>query len=203
MNNLVQSNAISVFNFKSTPVRTQLVDNNIWFCLVDVCDSLALKRGSKVIERLSEDGVRETSLTDNLGRKQFAKFINEPNLYRLIFRSNKPAAVQFGNWVYEEVLPAIRKTGSYGTVDMKAIGGMVKRCVNKALSDFLSNELPIAEDEDVLRKKYYNITDQNMVEMFQRWYWSRNYDVRKVIDSQQQRIEELEAKLRMVKQAIN
>lgn len=198
------TNSISIFNFKSTPVRTQLIDDNIWFCLIDVCDSLNLRRGSKVVDRLEEAGVRKTSLSYTSGAKEVS-FINEPNLYRLIFRSNKPAAVQFGNWVYEEVLPTIRKTGSYGTpaVDMKAIGGMVKRCVNKALSDFLSNELPVAEDEDVLRKKYYNVNDREMMDVFQRWYWSRNYDVRKVIDSQQQRIEELEAKLRMVKQAIN
>lgn len=196
------TNEISIFNFKSTPVRTSTQDGEVWFCLVDVCDSLNLKRGSRVIDRLSEKGVRKT-YTLTKGGKQETIFINESNLYKLIFKSNKPAAIQFGDWVTGEVLPTIRKTGGYGTVDMKAIGGMVKRCVNKALSDFLSNELPIAEDEDVLRKKYYNITDQNMVEMFQRWYWSRNYDARKVIDSQQQRIEELEAKLRMVKQAIN
>ena len=196
------TNEISIFNFKSTPVRTSTQDGEVWFCLVDVFDSLNLKRGSRVIDRLSEKGVRKT-YTLTKGGKQETIFINESNLYKLIFKSNKPAAIQFGDWVTGEVLPTIRKTGGYGAVDMKAIGGMVKRCVNKALSDFLSNELPIAEDEDVLRKKYYNITDQNMVEMFQRWYWSRNYDVRKVIDSQQQRIEELEAKLRMVKQAIN
>lgn len=196
------TNEISIFNFKSTPVRTSTQDGEVWFCLVDVCDSLNLKRGSRVIDRLSEKGVRKT-YTLTKGGKQETIFINESNLYKLIFKSNKPAAVQFGDWVTGEVLPTIRKTGSYGTVDMKAIGGMVKRCVNKALSDFLSNELPIAEDEDVLRKKYYNVNDREMMDVFQRWYWSRNYDVRKVIDSQQQRIEELEAKLRMVKQAIN
>lgn len=196
------TNKISIFNFKSTPVRTSTQDGEVWFCLVDVCDSLNLKRGSRVIDRLSEAGVRKTYVSYPSGKKE-AIFINESNLYKLIFKSNKPAAVQFGDWVTGEVLPTIRKTGGYGAVDMKAIGGMVKRCVNKALSDFLSNELPIAEDEDVLRKKYYNVNDREMMDVFQRWYWSRNYDVRKVIDSQQQRIEELEAKLRMVKQAIN
>lgn len=196
------TNEISIFNFKSTPVRTSTQDGEVWFCLVDVCDSLNLKRGSRVIDRLSEKGVRKTYVSYPSGKKE-AIFINESNLYKLIFKSNKPAAIQFGDWVTGEVLPTIRKTGGYGAVDMKAIGGMVKRCVNKALSDFLSNELPIAEDEDVLRKKYYNVNDREMMDVFQRWYWSRNYDVRKVIDSQQQRIEELEAKLRMVKQAIN
>lgn len=195
------TNEISIFNFKSTPVRTSTQDGEVWFCLVDVCDSLNLKRGSRVIDRLSEKGVRKT-YTLTKGGKQETIFINESNLYKLIFKSNKPAAIQFGDWVTGEVLPTIRKTGGYGAVDMKAIGGMVKRCVNKALSDFLSNELPIAEDEDVLRKKYYNVNDREMMDVFQRWYWSRNYDVRKVIDSQQQRIEELEAKLRMVQKAL-
>lgn len=200
------TNEISIYNFKSTPVRTQLINNNIWFCLIDVCDSLNLKRKTNWLSRLSEDGLRKMQLTDNLGRSQETTFINEPNLYRLIFRSNKPAALQFAKWVYEDVLPTIRKTGGYGLqaqVDMKAIGGMVKRCVNKALTEFLSNDLSIADDEDVLRQKYYNITDQNMVEMLQRWYWSRNYDVRKIIDAQHQQIEELETKLRMVKKAVN
>ena len=50
------TNEISIFNFKSTPVRTSTQDGEVWFCLVDVCDSLNLKRGSRVIDRLSEKG---------------------------------------------------------------------------------------------------------------------------------------------------
>lgn len=106
------TNAISIFNFKSTPVRTQVIDGNIWFCLIDVCDSLNLKRKTNWLNRLSAEGLRKMQLLSN-GGTQETTFINEPNLYRLIFRSNKPAAVQFGNWVYEEVLPSIRKTGKY------------------------------------------------------------------------------------------
>lgn len=88
-------------------------------------------------------------------------------------------------------------------INAKTIGGIVKKCVNKALSDFISHDLPTAEEDDVIRQKYYNVSDKDMAETLQRWYWSRNYDVRQVIDSQTQRIEELEAKLRMVKQALN
>lgn len=198
------TNAISIFNFKSTQVRTSIQDGEVWFCLVDVCDSLNLKRGSRVIDRLSEAGVRKTYVSYPSGKKE-AIFINEANLYKLIFKSNKPAAVQFGDWVTEEVLPTIRKTGGYGVpaqVDMKAIGGMVKKCVNKALNDFLNNELPAADDDDILRQKYYNVTDKDMAEILQRWYWSRNYDVRKIIDLQNQKIEELETKLRMVQKVV-
>jgi prophage antirepressor-like protein len=47
------------------------------------------------------------------GGIQKLKFINEPNLYRVIFRSNKKEALNFQNWVFAEVLPTIRKTGGY------------------------------------------------------------------------------------------
>lgn len=47
------------------------------------------------------------------GGIQKLKFINEPNLYRIIFRSNKPEALRFQDWVFQDVLPEIRKTGSY------------------------------------------------------------------------------------------
>src|SRR5699024_2386904 len=59
------------------------------------------------------DGVVSTDVIDNLGRVQSATFINEPNLYKVTFQSRKAEAEQFQDWVYEEVLPQIRKTGKY------------------------------------------------------------------------------------------
>ncbi|TCP18096.1 BRO family protein [Nicoletella semolina] len=61
---------------------------------------------------LNEKGVRKT-YTLTKGGKQELTFINEPNLYRIIFKSRKAEAVEFQNWVFEEVLPQIRKTGKY------------------------------------------------------------------------------------------
>ena len=54
-------------------------------------------------------------LTDNLGREQKAKFISEGNLYRLIVHSKLPSAERFEQWVFDEVLPTIRKHGAYLT----------------------------------------------------------------------------------------
>ena len=48
-----------------------------------------------------------------MGREQQAKFINEPNLYRLITHSKLPIAEKFERWIFEEVIPTIRKTGRY------------------------------------------------------------------------------------------
>lgn len=59
------------------------------------------------------DGVAKRDLTDSLGRKQKASYINEGNVFRLITHSKLPSAEKFESWVFDEVLPAIRKTGSY------------------------------------------------------------------------------------------
>lgn len=107
-------NELQVFDFNNSKVRTFERNNEVWFCLKDVCRILEIKNHKDVISRLNKDGVDSTDLTDRLGRKQKATFINESNLYKVIFQSRKPQAEQFTEWVTGEVLPAIRKKGSYG-----------------------------------------------------------------------------------------
>lgn len=107
-------NELQVFDFNNSKVRTFERNNEVWFCLKDVCRILEIKNHKDVISRLNKDGVDGTDLTDRLGRKQKATFINESNLYKVIFQSRKPQAEQFTEWVTGEVLPAIRKKGSYG-----------------------------------------------------------------------------------------
>lgn len=60
-------------------------------------------------------GVVKHDIIDNLGRTQETNFIPEGDLYRLIIRSNLPKAEQFERWVFDEVLPSIRKYGFYAT----------------------------------------------------------------------------------------
>lgn len=86
------------------------------FCLKDVCAALDLGNASQVKTRLSRDGVTTNDVIDSLGRTQHVLFINEPNFYRCVFQSRKPEAEAFQYWIYEEVLPAIRKQGGYMTV---------------------------------------------------------------------------------------
>lgn len=105
---------VTHFYFHNSSVRIQVINGEPWFCLKDVCNILTIENSRRVAaEILSQDGVRKTYIIDSLSRKQEATFINEPNLYRVIFRSNKPEARQFQDWVFNEVLPAIRKTGRY------------------------------------------------------------------------------------------
>lgn len=103
----------SIFNFNQHGVRIVLDDSKEpWFCLTDVYKSLDISRTSRLFRELDAKGVADCHILTN-GGTQKLKFINEPNLYRIIFRSNKPQALSFQDWVFAEVLPSIRKTGSY------------------------------------------------------------------------------------------
>lgn len=106
-------NEMQVFNYKSSQVRTVEINNEPWFVLKDVCAVLDLGSAHKVSERLDEDERNHIPLTDSLGRKQETTIINESGLYNVILRSDKPEAKPFRKWVTSEVLPSIRKTGSY------------------------------------------------------------------------------------------
>ena len=93
-------------------IRTSLVNSEPMFCLSDNCKSLRLSQPSKVKERLNEKGVR-TIPTLTSGGEQNLLYINEPNLYKVIFQSRKESAERFTDWVTSDVLPSIRKNGGY------------------------------------------------------------------------------------------
>lgn len=105
-------------------IRTITKDNEPMFCLADVCKALELEQVSRVKARLKTDGVTTSKVTDRLGREQEATFINESNLYKTIFQSRKESAERFTDWVTSEVLPSIRKVGSYSMP--KTTGGQIQ-----------------------------------------------------------------------------
>ena len=95
-------------------VRTSIINDEPYFNLADVCRVLEINNPRMAKTRLSEKGVSTTDILTN-GGKQQANFINESNLYKLIFQSRKPEAERFADWVTSEVLPTIRKHGAYMT----------------------------------------------------------------------------------------
>ena len=106
-------NELQIFNSKEFgDIRTVTIENEPMFCLSDVCKALGLTQPSKVKERLNEKGVSSIP-TLTAGGEQKLLYINESNLYKTIFQSRKESAERFTDWVTSEVLPAIRKTGSY------------------------------------------------------------------------------------------
>ena len=124
------SNQISVFNFNQSQVRIQIVNNEPLFCLKDIAEILNISNAKSSRFNLSEAGVHKMYLRSS-GQQRELTFINEPNLYRVIFRSNKKEAIDFQNWVFDEVLPTIRKTGSYSLTINTEQQQAIKQAVNE------------------------------------------------------------------------
>lgn len=93
-------------------VRIVMINNEPWFIGNDVAKALGYSNPSKATNDHCKKAIRRWG-NDSLGRQQEFKLIPESDVYRLIVRSKLPSAEKFENWVFEEVLPSIRKTGKY------------------------------------------------------------------------------------------
>lgn len=214
------TNNLMTFNFNSNQVRTEIINGEPWFSLLDCCKALGIKNASTSV-KLPEAGVGKTYCGYESGKKEIT-IINEPNLYRLIFRSNKPQAQVFADWVYFKVLPSIRKTDGYGVpaqVDMKAIGGLVKKCTAVAIRNEVGR---IVQDEvkAVIKDQFVNfvvksftmaeelkplheVSDDMLLRGLYNWYGTRH---RKLLDTVKSVTEEngrLKSKLEIIKKTVN
>lgn len=108
-----QSNIIP-FAFNDHLVRVFKPNGEPWFVGRDVCRVLEIKNESQAMARLDDDEKKDgVCITDPMGREQTAICISEPGVFRLVFTSRKPEAEAFKRWLAHEVLPALRKNGSY------------------------------------------------------------------------------------------
>jgi anti-repressor protein len=112
---------LQTFDFTGQTVRV-LIDQNAkeWFLAKDVCDVLEISNSRDTVSRLDNDQ-KLVSVVTTSGQKREMTFVSEAGLYELIFTSRKPEARAFKKWVFEEVLPTIRKTGSFQTVKPDAL----------------------------------------------------------------------------------
>ncbi len=117
---------LTTYSFHDNAIRTlNSEQNETLFCLADVCRSLDLTTPARTAEQIKEEfGCGELNsyhVTDSLGREQEATFITEPQLYFVMMRSRAKVAREFRQWICNEVLPSIRKTGAYA-VSTRKIG---------------------------------------------------------------------------------
>lgn len=107
------SNEIQIFNNPKFGNVRMIDDNgNVLFCGNDVASALGYKSPKDAISTHCRGAVKRR-LTDALGREQETAFIPEGDIYRLAARSKLPGADEFERWIFDEVLPSIRKTGAY------------------------------------------------------------------------------------------
>lgn len=111
-----------IFNYETNQVRTIIKDDQPWFVAKDICTVLDIKNTSDALKRLDEDEVTRFNLGSLSGE---TNIVNEAGLYSLILGSRKPEARQFKRWITHEVLPAIRKTGSYSVQQPIALEDLI------------------------------------------------------------------------------
>ena len=109
-------NEIQIFNNPEFgEIRTVMIEGEPWFVGADIAKALGYKKPTgAVTTNVDEGDSRRQGISDANGHKQTAIVINESGLYALIFGSKLESAKKFKKWVTSEVLPSIRKTGSYG-----------------------------------------------------------------------------------------
>lgn len=117
----MKENVMMVFNNEQFgDIRTVIINGEPWLVGKDVATALgysntkdALSKHVDLEDKMMGSQNTTPSIRDNMGREQHPTFINESGLYSLIMGSKLPSARDFKRWVTSEVLPSIRKTGSY------------------------------------------------------------------------------------------
>lgn len=105
--------SITPYDFEGASVRAMEIDGEPWFVGRDVAETLGYKDTVNALKQHCKGVAKHHPIADALGRKQETRLISEPDMLRLIVNSTLPAAERFERWVFEEVLPRIRKTGTY------------------------------------------------------------------------------------------
>lgn len=101
------------FQFDSFQVRVVPINGEPWFVARDVATALGYADTVNAIKQHARGVAKHHPIVDNLGRAQEARIISEPDLFRMIVSSNLLSAQRFERWVFERVLPEIRRTGAY------------------------------------------------------------------------------------------
>lgn len=110
------TNELQIFNFEDLQVRTITVGDEPHFVGKDVAEILGYAKARNAIAKhVDEEDKKDAPIQGTLGGTQNMTIINESGLYSLIFSSKLESAKRFKRWVTSEVLPTLRKTGSYQT----------------------------------------------------------------------------------------
>ena len=136
------------FSFENCTIRAVSKDGEAWFVAEDVCSVLGLTNPSMALKALDDDEYSKFNLGNSGRGNPNVNIINESGLYALILRSRKPEAKRFRKWVTSEVLPAIRKTGSYSLTISKAQQG--------ELATLIAERFPSGKDRPYAWSRFNN-----------------------------------------------
>lgn len=167
------ANDLVKFEFEGRGVRTVVIEDEPWFVAKDVCDILGLVNSREAVANLEEDELRSVTLTSG-GQRREMTALSESGLYALIFKSRKENAKRFRKWVTAEVLPQIRKTGSYSVTQkapqtyIEALEALIEAEKAKQLLLEDKTELEVRLDE---AKEWYSIKRMEKLNPGKKFLW--------------------------------
>ena len=161
------------FEFQGKGIRTVVIDGNPYWVAKDIAEVLGYKDTVNAVKQHCRGVVKRHPIVDALGRTQEARVIGEPDLYRLIAHSKLPAAVEFERWIFEEVLPQIRKTGKYEVQKtpqtyIEALEALIIAEKEKQKLNENNTELEIKLDE---AKEWYSIKRMEKLNFPRKFNW--------------------------------
>lgn len=133
-------------------VRIVPVDGELMFVAKDVCDCLEITKHRDAISRLDSDERGSVKL-DTPGGKQDVAAINEYGLYNLVLSSRKPEAKEFKRWITHDVIPAIRKTGSYSIAIPKTLPEALRAYANEVESHNATKAIVAQQEQQIAEFK--------------------------------------------------
>ena len=133
-------------------VRIIPVDGELMFVAKDVCDCLEISKHRDAISRLDSDERGSVKL-DTPGGKQDIAAINEYGLYSLVLSSRKPEAKDFKRWITHDVIPAIRKTGSYSMVIPQTLPEALRAYANEVESHNATKAIVAQQEQQIAEFK--------------------------------------------------
>lgn len=145
-------NELQIFeNPEFGKIRAIEKDGEPWFVAADVCRALGLEQVTRAMDRLDDDERGLVKVTHPQSPKKTIDMnaVNESGLYHLVLCSNKPEAKSFKRWITHEVIPSIRKTGSYSIQSANPYANMVPKSFSEAL--FLAAKL--AQENEALKEE--------------------------------------------------
>ncbi len=146
-------------NLGSVRVCYKTEDGSAWFIAKDVCDILGLGNARQALTRLLLDEKDDVISNDAIGRRQKMNVVSESGLYMLIMGSRKDAATEFQRWITREVLPSIRKNGSY-VIGQEDMPEKEREAMLTAIAKLNKEKGAWKEDSDYWHEMYQNLLDE-------------------------------------------
>ena len=147
------ANQVSNFQFQNNALRVIVVNGEPWFLAADVCRIIGITSPTKAVKILDDDEVALKTFQGLTNGNDEANFISESGMYKIVMRSQDAIkqgtpAHAFTKWVTSEVLPAIRKTGSYSVSISKAQQG--------ELATLIAERFPSGKDRPYAWSRFNN-----------------------------------------------